>query len=469
MRTLLLLLLSTPLFGADVFTPLAIEMRQRNETASNYAPNIYLDVPPNNAPGLLLYGGSMGVAECVTLGAGLTWTPRVAGVSPGRLDVNTTAQVPSDWNASTGVSRILNKPTLFTGAYSDLTGKPSLFSGSYSDLTNKPFIFSGVYSDLAGKPSLFSGSYLDLSNRPSTFSTTWTDVSGKPSFFDGVYSSLTGKPVLFSGSWTDLTNKPALFDGAYNSLTGKPSLFDGTWISLSGKPAFSTVATTGAYADLSGKPTIPAAQVQSDWNAVSGLGVILNKPTLGTAASQNSTVFDSAGAASAAQSFSIQRGNHTGVQAQNTVTNLVTDLAGKAPVVHTHVIADTTGLQTALDGKASTTHTHAISDVTGLQTALNSKPVIYRSVGVVAGGQGRVTFSYPSFGTGVVPIVQAIAVKPTGSLVSYNTSIYADPTDTTCVIETNTVNLSITGILGAITVGQAAPNGTKIHFTATAP
>ena len=37
---------------------------------------------------------------------------------------------------------------------------------------------------------------------------------------------------------------------------------------------------SGAYADLSGKPTIPAAQVQSDWNAVSGLGVILNKPTI---------------------------------------------------------------------------------------------------------------------------------------------------------------------------------------------
>jgi hypothetical protein len=30
------------------------------------------------------------------------------------------------------------------------------------------------------------------------------------------------------------------------------------------------------------KPTIPAAQVQSDWNATTGLGVILNKPTIPT-------------------------------------------------------------------------------------------------------------------------------------------------------------------------------------------
>lgn len=39
---------------------------------------------------------------------------------------------------------------------------------------------------------------------------------------------------------------------------------------------------SGAYADLTGKPTIPAAQVQSDWNAVSGPAQILNKPTIPT-------------------------------------------------------------------------------------------------------------------------------------------------------------------------------------------
>ena len=35
------------------------------------------------------------------------------------------------------------------------------------------------------------------------------------------------------------------------------------------------------------KPTIPAAQVQSDWNAVSGLGVVLNKPTIPAAQVQS--------------------------------------------------------------------------------------------------------------------------------------------------------------------------------------
>ena len=44
---------------------------------------------------------------------------------------------------------------------------------------------------------------------------------------------------------------------------------------------------TGADDYIKNKPTIPAAQVNSDWNAASGVAQILNKPTLGTAAAKN--------------------------------------------------------------------------------------------------------------------------------------------------------------------------------------
>lgn len=43
--------------------------------------------------------------------------------------------------------------------------------------------------------------------------------------------------------------------------------------------------------------------------------------------------YDAAGAAAAVQAFAIQRGNHTGSQAQSTVTGLVSDLAAKADLV----------------------------------------------------------------------------------------------------------------------------------------
>jgi len=61
------------------------------------------------------------------------------------------------------------------------------------------------------------------------------------------------------------------------------------------------------------------------------------------------------------------------------VTNLQTELSGKAAASHSHGIADVTGLQTALDGKqasgsyAAASHTHSISDVTNLQTSLDAK------------------------------------------------------------------------------------------------
>lgn len=51
-----------------------------------------------------------------------------------------------------------------------------------------------------------------------------------------------------------------------------------------------TVATSGSYNDLSNKPTIPAAQIQSDWNqtTTTAKDYIKNKPTLATVATSGS-------------------------------------------------------------------------------------------------------------------------------------------------------------------------------------
>jgi hypothetical protein len=47
------------------------------------------------------------------------------------------------------------------------------------------------------------------------------------------------------------------------------------------------VATSGSYNDLSNKPTIPAAQVNADWNATSGKAQILNKPIIPAAVTES--------------------------------------------------------------------------------------------------------------------------------------------------------------------------------------
>lgn len=75
-------------------------------------------------------------------------------------------------------------------------------------------------------------------------------------------------------------------------VLNKPTLStvatSGSYGDLANKPTLSTVATSGSYADLSNKPTIPAAQVNADWNAASGMAQIMNKPTLATVATSGS-------------------------------------------------------------------------------------------------------------------------------------------------------------------------------------
>lgn len=75
------------------------------------------------------------------------------------------------------------------------------------------------------------------------------------------------------------------FDGGWKDLGGSEQI---PWDDIQGKPEFAVVATTGSYNDLSNKPAIPAAQVNSDWNAASGVSQILNKPTLAIVATSGS-------------------------------------------------------------------------------------------------------------------------------------------------------------------------------------
>ena len=92
-----------------------------------------------------------------------------------------------------------------------------------------------------------------------------------------------------------VTNKVAEID-----LTGKQDVISDLSTIRSGATAgatavqpgdLATVATSGSYNDLDDKPTIPAAQVNSDWNSSSGVSQILNKPILGTMAAENTTSY----------------------------------------------------------------------------------------------------------------------------------------------------------------------------------
>lgn len=74
---------------------------------------------------------------------------------------------------------------------------------------------------------------------------------------------------------------------AISTVTDLQSTLDGKY-PIPGGTVFQYIRGDGT---LSTFPAIPSAQVNADWNSVSGVSQILNKPTLGTAASQNSTAF----------------------------------------------------------------------------------------------------------------------------------------------------------------------------------
>ena len=69
--------------------------------------------------------------------------------------------------------------------------------------------------------------------------------------------------VATTGAYADVTGTPSLASvatsGSYNDLSGKPSLStvatSGAYGDLSGTPSLATVATSGAYSDLSGTPS----------------------------------------------------------------------------------------------------------------------------------------------------------------------------------------------------------------------
>ena len=81
-----------------------------------------------------------------------------------------------------------------------------------------------------------------------------------------------------ASTWAAISGKPTTFPPSSHShpisdVTGLQTALDGK----------SATTHTHAYSSLTGLPTIPAAQVNSDWNATSGVAQILNKPTIPSA------------------------------------------------------------------------------------------------------------------------------------------------------------------------------------------
>ena len=160
---------------------------------------------------------------------------------PSWAPAQTYSQVQSNWNEtdSSAVSFIQNKPSIPTKT-SDLANDSNFITSSdvpssqvQSDWTESN---SSSAAYIAHKPSLAtvatSGSYTDLSNKP-TIPTKTSDLTNDSNFI-----TASDVPAQVQSDWTESNSSSAAY--------------------IAHKPNLATVATSGSYSDLSGKPTIPS-------------------------------------------------------------------------------------------------------------------------------------------------------------------------------------------------------------------
>ena len=314
-----------------------------------------------------------------------------------------TSDITNDSNFVTTSQLNTKADTIHTHSYEDLTDKPTLFSGKYADLTGKPTIPTKVseltndssfattvqlstkantvhthdYADLENKPTLFSGKYIDLLDKPTIPSKT-SELTNDSNFVDTI-ALATKANLTHSHSYSDLEDKPILFSGAYKDLTGKPTI--PTKISeLTNDSSFATtsqlntelnkkantshthvysdildapVSFSGNYEDLINKPTIPTkvSDLENDENfaTTSQLNSGLNTKANSTHTHSYTELEDTP---------TLFSGNYNDLLNKPKIPTVVSDLTNDLNFVDT----------TALATKSDKTHTHSYSSLTDLPT-----------------------------------------------------------------------------------------------------
>lgn len=265
----------------------------------------------------------------------------------------------------------------------------------------------------------------------------------------------------------------------------------------------SQVAFSGDYTDLANKPTIPAAQVNADWDATVGKAEILNKPTLGTAASADTGDFATAAqgtlADTAAQPADVTEAMMTATEfTQDQIAGLRDDLSEVAfsgdygdlsnrptiPTVPVQAVNGRTGYVTGLAEQS-----YVESADAALLSAINSKfdkpsgttaqylrgdgapapfptiPKVFTASGTVSGGS--VTFNLSSAGfTNLNQAGCQFRVNDDDEQYSYEVTSLSNTSVTISVKRRQFVGvvvLSIT-VLGS-TAMVAASNGTTVYGT----
>jgi hypothetical protein len=134
------------------------------------------------------------------------------------------------------------------------------------------------YAALDGSGNVLGKGFISSGSGAGAFMMTQGSVQTPPANTVGLQAPAS-VPTSFNCTWWGVPTSGLVHVTATTPCILSPSPVDlaadtnATLLPLANLP-------TIPYSQLSGTPTIPVAQVNSDWNAVSGLAQILNKPTI---------------------------------------------------------------------------------------------------------------------------------------------------------------------------------------------
>jgi uncharacterized protein (TIGR02145 family) len=192
----------------------------------------------------------------IEIGGGTVVTGTFAGIdwSNGTYFIKTETDPTGGTNYTVaGTSQILSVPY----ALHAKTAK----TANYNDLTNKPLLFDGTWSSLTGKPSFAtvatSGSYNDLLNRPTLFDGSWSSITAKPTTIAGygITDAISTSHVANSITSAMITSWNTAYGWGNHSGLYKLNSYVPAWADITGKPTFAPVATGGTFANLLSTPT----------------------------------------------------------------------------------------------------------------------------------------------------------------------------------------------------------------------